>query len=54
MNSVSLDPPDKNRKSVDRESQTEKEDEEEERPVGAKNMSMTSSGEKVVTWTRSE
>ncbi|XP_026205500.1 GON-4-like protein isoform X2 [Anabas testudineus] len=52
MNSVSLDPPDKNRKSVDRESQTEKEDEEEERPVGAKNMSMTSSGEKVVTWTR--
>ncbi|XP_076610154.1 GON-4-like protein [Chaetodon auriga] len=59
---ASQTPPDGNRKRVDRrtseESETgsdggeEEEEEESERPVCAKNISVTSSGEKVVVWTR--
>nr|XP_046273124.1 GON-4-like protein [Scatophagus argus] len=56
---VSQNPPDRNRKRVARQTSEESEpgsdrEEEEEsgRPVRAKNISMTSSGEKVVVWTR--
>ncbi|XP_041810670.1 GON-4-like protein isoform X4 [Chelmon rostratus] len=58
-NCMSQNPPDGNRKRVDRqtseESQTgsdREEEEESERPVCAKNISTTSTGEKVVIWTR--
>lgn len=61
MDSISQNPPDRNRKAVDRESKAgkdEKEEEEdeveEERLVGSKNTLMTSSGGKVAIWTRSE
>ncbi|KAF1371477.1 hypothetical protein PFLUV_G00277760 [Perca fluviatilis] len=53
---ASQNPPDGNRKRGEQTgSDGEREEEEEaesERPVGAKNISMTSSGEKVVVWTR--
>uniref|UniRef100_A0A8P4KBN2 Si:dkey-27c15.3 n=1 Tax=Dicentrarchus labrax TaxID=13489 RepID=A0A8P4KBN2_DICLA len=56
---VSQNPPGGNRKRVDSQTSEEsetgsdrQEEEESERPLCAKNISMTSSGEKVVVWTR--
>ncbi|XP_044028246.1 GON-4-like protein [Siniperca chuatsi] len=56
---VSQNPPGGNRKRVDRQTSEESEtgsdgaeEEESERPVCAKNISMTATGEKVVVWTR--
>ncbi|XP_078101069.1 GON-4-like protein isoform X2 [Sander vitreus] len=53
---ASQNPPDGNRKGGEqREEQTGSDGErkeEEERPVGAQNISLTSTGEKVVVWTR--
>ncbi|XP_045915181.1 GON-4-like protein isoform X1 [Micropterus dolomieu] len=56
---VSQNPPDGNGKRVDRQASEEcetgsdrEEGAESERPVCAKNISMTSTGEKVVVWTR--
>ncbi|XP_070840603.1 GON-4-like protein [Chaetodon trifascialis] len=59
MDHASQNPPDGNRKRVDRRTSEEsetgsdgEEEEESEPPVCAKNISMTSSGEKVIVWTR--
>ncbi len=56
---MSQNPPDGNRKSADHQMSDEsetgsdrEEEEESERPLCAKNISVTSSGEKVVVWTR--
>lgn len=61
MNCVSQNPPDGNRRKegedVCEESETERDAEEEKvsgRPVFAKNISLISSGEKVIMWTRYE
>ncbi|XP_039978048.1 GON-4-like protein isoform X2 [Xiphias gladius] len=57
VNSVFQNSPESNRKGVHRQTSEESEtgsdrEEEEERPVCAQNISMTSTGEKVVVWTR--
>ena len=54
MDCVSQNPPDKNRKTSEESATGSDREEEEEsgRAVCAKNVSMTSSGGKVVVWTR--